>query len=78
MQGNEIIEIINQKTLEAKRLISEINILMKLLNNCDNQYKTNFTNEEKINIFMNCFKGRDSIYPCLSINKKDSSKNHYS
>ena len=77
MQRNEIIEVINQKTLEAKKIINEINDLKKLLSNYDNQHKTNFTNEEKINIFMDYFKGRDSIYPYLSIDKKDPSKKYY-
>lgn len=77
MQKNEIVEIINKKTLEAKKLISEINGLKKLLNNCDNQSKTNFTNEEKVNIFMDYFKGRDSVYPYISIDKKDPSKKYY-
>lgn len=74
MQRNEIIDAINQKTLEAKKLINEINDLKKLLNNYDNQSKINLTNEEKVNIFMDYFKGRDSIYPYLSIDKKDPSK----
>lgn len=77
MQRNEIIEAINQKTLEAKKLINEINDLKKLLSNYDNQPKINFTNEEKVNLFMNYFKGRDSIYPYLSIDKKDPSKKYY-
>lgn len=75
MQRNEIIEIINKKTLEAKKLINEINDLKRMLNNYDNQSTANFTNEEKVNIFMDYFKGRDSIYPYLSIDKKDPSKN---
>lgn len=41
-----------------------------MLNNCDNQFKTNFTNEEKVDIFMDYFKSGDSIYPYLSIDKK--------
>ena len=49
MQKNEIIEAINQKTLEAKKLINEINDLKKLLSNYDNPSRTNFTNEEKVN-----------------------------
>lgn len=69
MQKNEIIEAINQKTLEAKKIINEINDLKKLLSNFDYQPKTNFTNEEKVNIFMDYFKGRDSIYPYLSIDR---------
>lgn len=77
MQRNEIIEAINQKTFEAKKLINEINDLKKLLSNYDNQPKINFTNEEKVNLFMDYFKGRDSIYPYLSIDKKDPSKKYY-
>ncbi len=77
MQINDIIETINKKTLEAKKLINEINDLKKLLSSYDNQSKANFTDEEKINIFMNYFKGRDSVYPYLSIDKKDQSKKYY-
>ena len=77
MQRNEIIEAINRKTLEAKKLINEINDLKKLLSNYDNQPKINFTNEEKVNLFMDYFKGRDSIYPYLSIDKKDPNKKYY-
>ena len=77
MQRNEIIETINKKTIEAKRLINEINDLKKMLNSCDEPVKTNFTNDEKINIFMSYFKGRDSIYPYISIDKKDPNKKYY-
>ncbi len=77
MQRNEIIELINKKTLEARKLINEINDLKKLLSNYDNQSKTSFTNEEKVDIFMNYFRGRDDIYPYLSIDKNDPSKKYY-
>lgn len=77
MQRNEIIEAINKKTFEAKKLINEINDLKKLLSSYDSQPKINFTNEEKVKIFMDYFKGRDSIYPYLSIDKKDPSKKYY-
>lgn len=46
MQRHEIIEVINKKTLEARKLINEINDLKKLLSNYVNQSKTNFTDEE--------------------------------
>ena len=77
MQRNEIVEVINSKTLEAKKLINEINELKSLLKAYDVQPKINFTNDEKVDIFMNYFKGRDSIYPYLSIDKKDPSKKYY-
>ena len=74
MQKNEIIEIINNKTIEAKKLINEINELKKMLSNYDNQITTNFTSEDKVNIFMSYFKGRDNVYPYLSIDRKDPNK----
>ncbi len=77
MQRNEIIEAINKKTIEAKKLINEINELKMILNNLNNQIKTSFTNEDKVNIFMNYFKGRDDVYPYLSIDKNDPSKKYY-
>ena len=77
MQRNEIIEIINNKTIEVKKLIKEINELKKMLNNYDNQIKPNFTSEDKVNIFMSYFKGRDNVYPYLSIDKKDPNKKYY-
>ena len=65
MQKNEIIEAINRKTIEAKKLFNEINELKNILNSLDNQIKNNFTNEDKVNLFMDYFKGRDNIYPYL-------------
>ncbi len=76
MQRNEIIEVINKKIFEAKKLINEIKDLKKLLSNYENQSKINFTNEEKVNIFMDYFKGRDDVYPYLSIDKNDPSKKY--
>ncbi len=75
MDRNAIIESINKKTIEAKKLIDEINKLKKLLTTYEKQ--PSFTNEEKINIFMDYFKGRDNIYAYLSIDKTDSSKKYY-
>ena len=77
MDRNAIIETINKKTIEAKNLIDEISNLKKLLTNYDNQLKPSFTNEEKVNIFMDYFKGRDTIYAYLSIDKRDSNKKYY-
>ena len=77
MQKNEIIEAINRKTIEAKKLFNEINELKNILNSLDNQIKNNFTNEDKVNLFMDYFKGRDNVYPYLSIDKNDPSKKYY-
>ena len=77
MQKNEIIELINKKTIEAKKLINEINELKLMLKNYDNKIVTKYTNEEKVNIFMDYFKGRDNVYPYLSIDKNNPSKKYY-
>ena len=77
MQKNEIIEAINRKTIEAKKLFNEINELKNILNSLDNQIKNNFTNEDKVNLFMDYFKGRDNVYPYLSIDKNEPSKKYY-
>lgn len=77
MQRNEIIDAINKKTIAAKKLINEISYLKKLLENYDNQERETFTEEDKINIFMSYFKGRDNVYPYLSFDKKDPSKKYY-
>lgn len=76
MQKNEILDAINKKTIEAKKLIDEINYLKKLLNISD-KLDTSISTEEKINIFMDYFKGRDDIYSYLSIDKKDTNKKYY-
>lgn len=75
MNRQEIINLINIKESQIKKLQNDINILKVKLNENTNQIP--LTNNEKIKIFINYFKGRSDIYPYLSIDKKDSSKKYY-
>lgn len=61
MSANEIVKLINAKELEIRKLQCEVEFLKKELS---------LSREEKIKIFMSYFKGRDDIYPYLSIDKK--------
>ncbi len=73
-----IIEEINKKELEKKKIELEINELRKKLNELNkNESKSNLTREEKVKIFMNYFKGRDDVYPYLSIDKNNPSVKYY-
>lgn len=76
MSSEEILILIRKKELEITRLQEEINSL-KVKYNDLNSAKSHYTKEEKIKIFMNYFKGRDDVYPYLSIDKQDSSKKYY-
>ena len=76
MSSEEILILIRKKELEIARLQGEVNSL-KVKYNDLNSTKSNYTKEEKIKIFMDYFKGRDDVYPYLSIDKQDSSKKYY-
>lgn len=69
----EIKKIIEQKELEIQKLLNEVNELKK-------QYiikPSEMTLEEKLNIYIDYFKGRDDVYPYLSVDKKDPNKKYY-
>lgn len=76
MTVEQIIALIRKKELEISKLHEEINILKNKYNEL-NSVKQNYTKEEKIEIFMNYFRGRDDVYPYLSIDKQDPSKKYY-
>ena len=61
---------------EAQTLKNEIEHLKLQLKNETTSSKV-LTIEEKIEIFANYFKGRDDVYPYLSIDKKDTNKKYY-
>ena len=78
----EIIELIIKKENELREIdkkykdeIAELKNQLNKINNSNNI--TSLTLEEKIDIFMDYFKGRDDVYPYLSIDKYDSSKKYY-
>lgn len=88
MSEKEILEQISLKELEIKKLQSEIEELkneLVLLREKDNQQFSEIkkeeqqllSREEKVKIFMSYFKGRDDVYPYLSINKNNPNIKYY-
>ena len=76
--------IIRGKELELKKLFEQEQVLRKEIEELklqltNDQKNTNslITIDEKLKIFTNYFKGRDDVYPYLSIDKNDSSKKYY-
>lgn len=76
MNREEIINLIKDKQLEVDRLLGEINELKSRLSD-EKEEVCNLTREDKINIFASYFRGRDDVYPYLSIDKNDSNKKYY-
>lgn len=74
MNQAEITAQIRQKSAEVHKLISEINSLKRLMQNEESPAQNILSEDDKITIFMSYFKGRDTVYPYLSINKQDPSK----
>ena len=78
MDDKDILNLINIKELEIKRLQNEIESLRKQLNvSKEDDIQQFLTREEKVKIFMNYFKGRDDVYPYLSIDKNNPNVKYY-
>ena len=78
MDDKEILNLINIKESEIKRLQNEVDTLRKQLNaSKENDIQQALTREEKVKIFMNYFKGRDDVYPYLSIDKNNPNVRYY-
>lgn len=78
MNDNEILNLINIKELEIKKLQLEVDSLKKQLKELrTNVTEDTFSREDKVRIFMNYFKGRDDVYPYLSLDKNNPSIKYY-
>ncbi len=78
MSDNEIINIINIKELEIRKLQHEVESLKKELDKpLINKNELSLSREEKVKIFMDYFKGRDDVYPYLSIDKNNPNIKYY-
>ena len=78
MDEKQIKKLIETKEQEIKKLQEEIKMLksnLTISNKDDN--KQELTREEKVEIFMNYFKGRDDVYPYLSIDKNNPNIKYY-
>ena len=70
MNDENISKLIQIKEKELKKLQSEIEILK-------NKQNKTLTIDEKIKIFINYFKGRNDVYPYLSIDKNNPNIKYY-
>lgn len=77
MTSEDISNLIKEKEEQIKKLQCEINVLKQKLINDSNKEKSTFTLEQKLEIFMGYFKGRDDVYPYLSINKNNPNVKYY-
>ena len=77
MTSEDISNLIKEKEEQIKKLQYEINVLKQKLINDSNKEKSTFTLEQKLEIFMGYFKGRDDVYPYLSINKNNPNVKYY-
>ena len=75
---NEVIDLINKKEQEIRKLQTEVETLKKKLNQlASSESIMSLSIPEKINIFMSYFKGRDDVYPYLSIDKYNPDIKYY-
>lgn len=78
MNNSEILKLIKFKELEIKKLQLEIDELKKQFNEITtNSSEDILSREDSVKIFMNYFKGRNDVYPYLSIDKNNPNIKYY-
>lgn len=77
MQREDILDKIKEKSDQAQKLLNEIDTLRGLLRDNNFNFSSDFSEEDKIDIFMSYFRGRDTVYPYLSINRFDPTKKYF-
>ena len=78
MNEKEIISLIKSKELEINRLKIEVDLLKKqFIELRKNKTEAVLSREDKVKIFMSYFKGRDDVYPYLSIDKNNPNIKYY-
>ncbi len=78
MNNSEILNLIKAKELEIKKLQLEVEELKKQLNEITpNSSEDTSNREDSVKIFMNYFKGRNDVYPYLSIDKTNPNIKYY-
>ena len=73
MNYDDILDLINKKEEEVQILKKEILDLRKQLDSLDIDGKINFTQEDKVKIVMDYFRGRDDVFAFRLINKNNGS-----
>lgn len=78
MNNSEILKLIKVKELEIKKLQLEIDELKKQFNEITTNSSEDISSrEDSVKIFMNYFKGRNDVYPYLSIDKNNTNIKYY-
>ena len=78
MNNIEILKLIKVKELEIKKLQLEIDELKKQFNEITTNTSEDISSrEDSVKIFMNYFKGRNDVYPYLSIDKNNPNIKYY-
>ena len=78
MNNSEILKLIKVKELEIKKLQLEIDKLKKQFNEITTNSSEDISSrEDSVKIFMNYFKGRNDVYPYLSIDKNNPNIKYY-
>ena len=78
MNNSEILKLIKVKELEIKKLQLEIDELKKRFNEITTNSSEDISSrEDSVKIFMNYFKGRNDVYPYLSIDKNNPNIKYY-
>ena len=78
MNNSEILKLIKVKELEIKKLQLEIDELKKQFNEITTNSSEDISSrEDSVKIFMNYFKGRNDVYPYLSIDKNNPNIKYY-
>lgn len=78
MNNSEILKLIKVKEIEIKKLQLEIDELKKQFNEITtNSSEDILSREDSVKIFMNYFKGRNDVYPYLSIDKNNPNIKYY-
>ena len=78
MNNSEILKLIKVKELEIKKLQLEIDKLTKQFNEITTNSSEDISSREySVKIFMNYFKGRNDVYPYLSIDKNNPNIKYY-
>ncbi len=78
MNNEKIISLIHEKELEIKKLQIEVEELKDKLNKpIVSDTNLALSREEKVSIFMKYFRGRDDVFPYLSIDKNNPKIKYY-
>ena len=77
MNNNEIELLIKEKELQVSKLYEQIAELKQQLKKEEQNIKSQLSLEQRIEIYMSYFRGRDDVYPYLSINKNNPNIKYY-